>query len=241
MISNDSENITPKYLFNLHVFALWFFLFCLSLELDCVRGGLVAGLFLDAIYISNAAFNFSGFQWEQRRPGLFKDLHMNQQESAKKHSFLFVNETFSYLLQSCRRLRKVKPHFLWPGLLRTNTKTFARYESRKRIHALTDVCPPVKHEQRTAFFGEDIYIDFPKGTVGEVVFHPKNNQSVEVVLLRDGKVEDPRVTITAPGHLILEDVQKKDEGVYVIRDSSKSGATRQLHLHVKGNKSLLPP
>lgn len=91
------------------------------------------------------------------------------------------------------------------------------------------------------FFGEDIYIDFPKGTVGEVVFQPKDNQSVEVVLLRDGKVEDQRATITTPGHLVLEDVQKKDEGVYIIRDSSKPGATRQLQLHVKGNDRSSQP
>lgn len=110
------------------------------------------------------------------------------------------------------------------------------------MRVLTDapcMCPPVKQEQRTAFFGEDIYIDFPKGTVGEVVFQPKSNQSSEVVLLREGKVEDQRATITTPGHLVLEDVQKKDEGVYIIRDSSKPGASRQLHLHVKGNESLV--
>lgn len=101
------------------------------------------------------------------------------------------------------------------------------------------LCPPVKQEHRTAFFGEDIYIDFPKGTVGEVVFRPKSNQSVEVVLLREGQKEDSRVTITSPGHLVLEDVQEKDEGVYVIRNSSNPGAAKQLVLHVQGTASHL--
>lgn len=103
------------------------------------------------------------------------------------------------------------------------------------------LCPSVKQEHRTAFFGEDIYIDFPKGTVGEVVFQPKNNQSVEVVLVREGQKVDSRVTINSLGHLVLEDVQKKDEGAYVVRNSSNPGAAKQLILHVQGNASLLTP
>lgn len=102
--------------------------------------------------------------------------------------------------------------------------------------------PPVKQEHRTAFFGEDIYIDFPKGTVGEVVFHPKSNQSAAAVLVRDGQKVDSRVTVISPGHLVLEDVQEKDEGVYVIRNSSNPGAAaKQLILHVQGNASPLAP
>lgn len=99
--------------------------------------------------------------------------------------------------------------------------------------------PPAKAEHRTAFFGEDIYIDFPSGPVGEVLFRPKNNQSVEVVLLREGQVVDSRAAITTPGHLVLEDVQKEDEGVYVIRNSSNPGAAKQLVLHVKGETTSL--
>ncbi|XP_075867884.1 uncharacterized protein LOC142877291 isoform X1 [Nelusetta ayraudi] len=99
--------------------------------------------------------------------------------------------------------------------------------------AVVSASPKVKQEHRTAFFGEDIYIDFPKGTVGEVVFQPKNNQSVEAVLVREGQKVDSRVTITSLGHLVLEDVQKKDEGVYVIRNSSNPGVAKQLILHVQ--------
>ncbi|XP_061786899.1 uncharacterized protein [Nerophis lumbriciformis] len=78
----------------------------------------------------------------------------------------------------------------------------------------------VREEHRTAFFGEDIHIDIPPGNVGEVVFTPRTNKSSQVVLLRSGVVVDQRGRLNSFGHLVLEDVQEEDEGVYLV---SKSG------------------
>ncbi|KAG8004876.1 hypothetical protein GBF38_010691 [Nibea albiflora] len=80
----------------------------------------------------------------------------------------------------------------------------------------------VKEEHRTAFFGEDVHIDVPSGNVGEVVFKPRTNRSSEVLLLQAGKVMNPGSYINTLGHLVLEDVQEKDEGVYVIRNTNSS-------------------
>lgn len=95
---------------------------------------------------------------------------------------------------------------------------------------------PVKEEHRTAFFGEDIYIDFPPGNVGEVVFRPRTNRSAEVVLLRAGTVVNPRGRINSLGHLVLEDVQEEDEGLYVIRNASDPGTAQRLLLIVRGER-----
>ncbi|XP_058474524.1 uncharacterized protein LOC131447087 [Solea solea] len=116
----------------------------------------------------------------------------------------------------------------------------------------------VKEERRTAFFGEDIHMVVPPGKVGEVVFKPRTNQSMEVVLMQAGKVVSPRSYLNSLGHLVLEDVQEEDEGVYVIKNSNhpvkrlslavrdcaleevvKYGDTYYIHLnHVEGPISL---
>ncbi|XP_019726450.1 uncharacterized protein LOC109516382 isoform X1 [Hippocampus comes] len=89
----------------------------------------------------------------------------------------------------------------------------------------------VKEEHRTAFFGEDIHIDIPAGDVGQVVFRPKTNKSVEVPLLRAGKVLHRRARLNPYGHLVLDDVQEEDEGVYVV--SRNEGVLRRLTLDVR--------
>lgn len=48
---------------------------------------------------------------------------------------------------------------------------------------------------------------------------------------------DPRGTINSLGHLILEDVQEKDEGLYIIRNTSNPSAVKHLLLIVKGKMS----
>lgn len=93
---------------------------------------------------------------------------------------------------------------------------------------------PVKEEHRTAFFGEDVHIDVPPGNVGEVVFKPRTNRSAEVVLLRAGKVMNPGSYINTLGHLVLEDVQEKDEGLYVIKNTNSSNVLKHLILIVRG-------
>ncbi|XP_054620485.1 uncharacterized protein LOC129173509 [Dunckerocampus dactyliophorus] len=89
----------------------------------------------------------------------------------------------------------------------------------------------VREEHRTAFFGEDIHIDIPPGDAGEVAFTPKTNKSSEVVLLRAGKAVDARGRLNSFGHLVLEDVQKEDEGVYVV--SKNANVLKRLVLIVR--------
>uniref|UniRef100_UPI0037E71077 uncharacterized protein n=1 Tax=Semicossyphus pulcher TaxID=241346 RepID=UPI0037E71077 len=91
----------------------------------------------------------------------------------------------------------------------------------------------VKEEHRTAFFGEDIHIDVPPGNLGEVVFQPRINRLPEVALLREGKVVSPRGRINSLGHLVLEDVQEEDEGVYVTRNTNNPNVTKHLILIVR--------
>ncbi|XP_071355426.1 uncharacterized protein [Trachinotus anak] len=91
----------------------------------------------------------------------------------------------------------------------------------------------VKEERRTAFFGEDIHIDVPDGNVAEVVFKPRTNHSVEVVLMRAGTVAYPRGRLNSLGHLVLENVQEEDEGTYVIKNSNNPNIVKQLVLIVR--------
>lgn len=91
----------------------------------------------------------------------------------------------------------------------------------------------VKEENRTAFFGEDIHIDVPPGNAGEVVFKPKVSGLPEVTLMREGKVESPRCHINSLGHLVLDDVQEEDEGVYVIRNTNNTNTVKHLNLNVR--------
>ncbi|XP_018529635.1 uncharacterized protein LOC108881912 [Lates calcarifer] len=91
----------------------------------------------------------------------------------------------------------------------------------------------VKEEHRTAFFGEDIHIDVPPGNAGEVVFKPRTNRSAEVVLMRAGKVNNTRCHVNSLGHLVVEDVQEEDEGVYIIKNSNNPNAVKRLILIVR--------
>lgn len=95
----------------------------------------------------------------------------------------------------------------------------------------------VKEERKTAFFGEDIHIDVPAGDVGEVVFKSRTNQLSEVVLLRAGEVVNPRGRLNSLGHLVLEDVQEEDEGVYITKNSNNPNAVKRLILIVRGTTS----
>ncbi|KAI3358840.1 hypothetical protein L3Q82_015236 [Scortum barcoo] len=91
----------------------------------------------------------------------------------------------------------------------------------------------IKEEHKTAFFGEDIHIDVPSGNVSEVVFKPRTNQSAEVVLLQAGKVVNPRAHFNSLGHLVLEDVQEEDEGVYITKNTSNPNTAMHLILIVR--------
>lgn len=91
----------------------------------------------------------------------------------------------------------------------------------------------VKDEHKTAFFGEDIHIDVPPGNLSEVVFKPRTNHSAEVVLMRAGQVVNPRGHLNSLGHLVLEDVQEEDEGVFVIKNTNHPGTAKHLILIVR--------
>lgn len=91
----------------------------------------------------------------------------------------------------------------------------------------------VKEEHRTAFFGEDIHIDVPSGNVGEVVFKSRMNKSSNVVLLQAGQVVNPRGSLNTLGHLVLEDVQEEDEGMYIIKNTNNTNAEKHLILVVR--------
>lgn len=107
---------------------------------------------------------------------------------------------------------------------------------------------PVKEENRTAFFGEDIHIDVPRGNASEVVFIRANHSS-EVVLMRAGQVVQSGLTVPAEqggkplyyvnslGNLVVEDVQERDEGVYIVRNANSSNIIKRLNLMVRGKMS----
>lgn len=90
----------------------------------------------------------------------------------------------------------------------------------------------VKDEHRTAFFGEDLYINVPPKELGELVFRPRMNHSLEVLLLQGGQVvpqpqpqgnlSGPEVRLISPGHITLENLQEKDEGLYIIKTNAST-------------------
>ncbi|KAJ0003522.1 hypothetical protein NQD34_008620 [Periophthalmus magnuspinnatus] len=102
--------------------------------------------------------------------------------------------------------------------------------------------PKVKEEHRTAFFGEDLYINVPPKELGEVVFKPRTNYSINMVLLQGGQVltqpqpqgnlSGPEVRLISPGHIILENLQEKDEGLYIIK-SNTSSVVKKLTVFVR--------
>lgn len=101
--------------------------------------------------------------------------------------------------------------------------------------------PKVKDEHRTAFFGEDLYINVPAKELGELVFKPKTNP-LDVVLLQGGQVvpqtqpqgnlSGPEVKLISPGHITLENLQEKDEGLYIIKNNA-STVVKKLIVTVK--------
>nr|XP_019964023.1 PREDICTED: uncharacterized protein LOC109643365 [Paralichthys olivaceus] len=76
-------------------------------------------------------------------------------------------------------------------------------------------------------------MDVPPGNAGDVVFKPRTNQSSDVDLMRHGQVVNPRARLNFLGHLVLEDVQEEDEGVYVIKNSNNPNTVKQLVLIVR--------
>lgn len=91
----------------------------------------------------------------------------------------------------------------------------------------------VKEENRTAFFGEDIHIVVPPGNVGEVVFTPRTNQSSQEFLMKAGQVLSSQAYVNSLGNLVLEEVQERNEGLYVVRNANTSEVLKHLFLTVR--------
>ncbi|CAN9504253.1 unnamed protein product [Ophioblennius macclurei] len=90
----------------------------------------------------------------------------------------------------------------------------------------------VEEEHRRAFFGEDIHIVVPPGDVGEVAFHPQTDDSAQELVMKAGKVVSAQAYLNSLGHLVLEDVQEKNQGVYVVRNANTSQVMKRLVLTV---------
>uniref|UniRef100_A0A8C1VB57 Uncharacterized protein n=2 Tax=Cyprinus carpio TaxID=7962 RepID=A0A8C1VB57_CYPCA len=91
-----------------------------------------------------------------------------------------------------------------------------------------------KDEHRTAFFGEDVHIPVPALDTTELLFKPRVDPVLERVLLRDGKILDPRAKLNVHiSHLILEDVGEEDEGTYVVKNSAAPADVRRIILIVR--------
>ncbi|KAK2920777.1 uncharacterized protein [Channa argus] len=94
-----------------------------------------------------------------------------------------------------------------------------------------------KEEHRTAYFGEDIHIVVPPGNASEVLFIPRNSNSTKVFLMRAGRLVKegggPLCSINSLGHLVLEDVRERDEGMYIVRKTNDSATEKYLQLVVR--------
>lgn len=94
---------------------------------------------------------------------------------------------------------------------------------------------PVKTEHRTAFFGEDVHIDVPRGNGSEVIFKSATSESYDMPLITAGKVVNHNISYSNTlGYLVLEDVQEQNEGTYIIKDTNNPNTERHFKLIVKG-------
>ena len=171
------------------------------------------------------------------------DLWTNQQQTKIKPSVFFLSQLFQHLqkvklhtgLDYCAWLGvKINRLCAWEMIQRQLTQN--SWLSIIRTNILHLNC--FKVERKTAFFGEDIFFVVPSGNVSEVVFKPRTNNSAEVVLLQEGKVVNPRCHISSLGHLVLEDVQEEDEGLYIVRNISSPNTAKHIALAVKGELSV---
>lgn len=92
----------------------------------------------------------------------------------------------------------------------------------------------VKTEHRTAFFGEDVHIDVPRGNGSEVIFKSATSESYDMPLITAGKVVNHNISYSNTlGYLVLEDVQEQNEGTYIIKDTNNPNTERHFKLIVK--------
>ncbi|XP_028836815.1 uncharacterized protein LOC114790695 [Denticeps clupeoides] len=102
------------------------------------------------------------------------------------------------------------------------------------VYSVSSAVLRVNAENTTLFLGEDFHIPLPSFAV-EVVFHPKTGPARrEVVLMKERSVLSPRAKLNQPiSHLILENVEKSDEGNYTIQSIEDPEDTRHIVLIVR--------
>ncbi|XP_018587570.2 uncharacterized protein LOC108922132 [Scleropages formosus] len=93
---------------------------------------------------------------------------------------------------------------------------------------------PVRAENRTAFFGEDVEILTSSLSAAVVLFKPSSPPAAsEVVLMKNGKLNSTRAMVDSRSHLILENVGEEDEGLYIIKYTDDPKHVRHLNLIVR--------
>ncbi|XP_047461976.1 uncharacterized protein LOC125020583 [Mugil cephalus] len=85
----------------------------------------------------------------------------------------------------------------------------------------------VTEEHRTVFIGEDVHIDIPPKSIAEVLFKPPTNDSAQVFLMQAGQVNSQykHAYLNTLDHLVLDNVQKENEGTYIIKNTNDSSIT----------------
>ncbi|CAL8289770.1 unnamed protein product [Merluccius merluccius] len=100
----------------------------------------------------------------------------------------------------------------------------------------TALSAPVKvqEESETKFHGEDFHIQLPSLTV-EITFRPSATpRADDMVLMRDGKVVSNRAKVNRHfSHLVLDNVNEADEGVYTLKNPDTPEDIRRIRLIVR--------
>ncbi|KAK7899340.1 hypothetical protein WMY93_020193 [Mugilogobius chulae] len=155
---------------------------------------------------------------------------LKRRRNAKKHHIKEKKDDFSTKHQ-CAPPKPLTPGFkAWRSGRLVEMNVIAAAVLGALFCSVALASPKTKDEHRTAFFGEDLYINVPPKELSEMVFRPRTNLSLDVVLLQGGQVltqpqgnlSGPEVRLISPGHLILENLQEKDEGQYIIRSNSSA-------------------
>ncbi|CAL8247427.1 unnamed protein product [Lota lota] len=92
----------------------------------------------------------------------------------------------------------------------------------------------VQEESETKFHGEDFHIQLPS-LEAEITFRPSSGPRVaDMVLMRDGVVVGERAKLNLHfSHLVLDNVNETDEGVYTLKNPDTPEDIRRIHLIVR--------
>ncbi|KAJ3597323.1 hypothetical protein NHX12_000851 [Muraenolepis orangiensis] len=92
----------------------------------------------------------------------------------------------------------------------------------------------VQEESETKFHGDDFHIQLPSKAV-EITFRPNTApRAADVVLMRGGVVVGVRAKLNLHGsHLVLDNVDETDEGVYTLKNPDTPEDIRRIRLIVR--------